>query len=153
MLMAGRVAEKRVKGANSGAISDLESATNVAKAMVMHFCLSSINSNRYFDQSDFFMITEEKKEQLNNEIQSLLDEGYKRAERILSENEYLLKVIAEQLVKQEILTGAYLDKIVRKYKKHRKKICEEEMKKSIPEDTESVDDAKEVEETNKTVTE
>ena len=121
MLMAGRVAEKRIKGANSGAVSDLETASRVAKAMVMNFCLSSINSDRYYDQNDYFLLPEEKKQQLDAEIQRILDEGYSRAEKIISENECLLKTVAEQLVKEEILTGEYLNTIVKKYKKHKAK--------------------------------
>lgn len=129
MLMAGRIAEQRVKGSNSGACSDLESATRVAKTMIMSFGLSQKNSNRCYEQSDYFLIPEEKKKELDDEIQQILDEGYKRAEKIISDNECLLKVIAEQLVKEEILTGEYLDKIVKKYRRHKEKMLKNEEKK------------------------
>ncbi|MBP3254997.1 MAG: hypothetical protein J6M60_00690 [Clostridia bacterium] len=124
MLMAGRVAEQKIKEANSGASSDLETATRIAKAMVMNFGLSSKNSNRCYEQSDYFFLPEEKKKEIDQEVQSILDEGYKRAEMIISEHEPLLKDVAEQLVKGEILTGEYLNVIVKKYKKTQSKMCE-----------------------------
>ena len=128
MLMAGRVAESRIKEQNMGAYSDLKSANDVAKAIIMNFGLSDSphNKNRYYDYEDFYLLSEEKKSEIDNEIQKIIDEGYQRAEKLISENEDLLKEIAEKLLKEEIISGKRLDNIVKyhernKNKKNRKK--------------------------------
>lgn len=123
MLMAGRVAESRIKEQNMGAYSDLKSANDIAKAIIMQFGLSESphNHNRYYDYEDYYLLSEEKKEEIDNEIQQIIDEGYKRAEKLISENEDLLKVIAERLLKEEVISGKRLDNICKYFYRHKRK--------------------------------
>lgn len=117
--LAGRVAEKRIsKVETTGASMDLQNADAVAKAMVMQFGFSENgkNRNRQYSEKDYFLIPEEKKKLIDSEIQDLIDEGRIRAEQIIEENEELLKIIAEKLVVEEILTGEQLQKICEDYK-------------------------------------
>ena len=118
MLMAGRVAESRIKEQNMGAYSDLKSANDVAKAMIMKFGLSesSHNCNRYYDYEDYYLLSEEKKSRIDEEVQQIIDEGYKRAEKLISDNDGLLEVLAEKLLKDEILSGQQLKEICDEYK-------------------------------------
>ena len=119
MLMAGRVAESRIKELNMGAYSDLNAANDVAKAMIMKFGLSERpgNNNRYYDYEDYYLLSEEKKSQIDEEIQEIIDEGYKRAEKLISENEELLKILAERLLDEEVISGRRLESIVKETKK------------------------------------
>lgn len=119
-LLAGRVAERRIIDTNStGASNDLEQVNNYAKAVVMHWGFSNKegNRNRSYDYEDYFLMPESKKELIDKEIQELIDAGMKRAEEIINENEGLLKVIAERLMVDEILTGEELEQICKEYEK------------------------------------
>jgi hypothetical protein len=111
--MAGRVAETRVREKNYGACSDLRSANSIAKQLIMELGLSEEDrlKNRSFDQEDYFIVSEEKKKLIDSEVQKLIDEGYKRAEKIISENEDLLKYLAEILLKEEIISGTRLKQL------------------------------------------
>lgn len=118
--LAGRIAEKKYTGLNSiGASCDLESANDTAKAMVMRwgFTEDSSNFNRQYDFSDYYLMPESKKELINKEIQKIIDEGAKRAEEVIKENEELLRIIAERLYTEEILTGEQLKTICDEYEK------------------------------------
>lgn len=118
MSLGGRIAEKRVINTNStGASNDLEKVNAYAKAVVMRWGFSDKegNKNRSYDYEDYFLMPESKKELIDKEIQELIDAGMKRAEEIISKNEGLLKVIAERLLVEEILTGEELEQICKEY--------------------------------------
>ena len=123
MLMAGRVAESRIKEQNMGAYSDLKSANDVAKAIIMKFGLSDSphNHNRYYDYEDYYLLSEEKKSEIDNEIQQIIDEGYRRAEQLISEHEELLREIAERLLKEEVISGKRLDNICKYFHRNKKR--------------------------------
>lgn len=118
MKLAGRVAEKKYTNLDSaGASSDLEHASMYAKAIVLKWGFSDkdANRNRSYDYEDYYLMPESKKELIDKEIQELIDAGMKRAEEIINENEGLLKVIAERLMVDEILTGEELEQICKEY--------------------------------------
>lgn len=123
MNLAGRVAEKKYTNLDSaGACSDLEHASMYAKAIVMKWGFSNKenNRNRSYEYEDYFLMPESKKELIDQEIQELIDAGMKRAEEIINENEGLLKVIAEKLMVEEILTGEELEQICKEYEEANK---------------------------------
>ena len=124
MLMAGRVGESRfTKEFSTGASSDLEMANNIARALVLSYGLSDndSNKNRCYDMTDFYLMSNEKKKELDEEIQGIINEAYQKAEEIINENAGLLKSIAEKLMKEEILTGEELTKICENYRKGRER--------------------------------
>lgn len=121
--LAGRIAEKKFTNLNStGASNDLAKANDFAKAMIMDWGFSDnpLNINRQYGDTDLFLIPESKKEIIDREIQELIDEGTKRAEAIINENEELLKIIAEKLLSEEILTGEELQAICEDYEQSKK---------------------------------
>lgn len=118
MSLAGRIAEKKFTGLNStGASADLKQANDIAKSMIMEWGFSDTapNLNRQYDLLDYYLMPEDKKKSIDTEIQELIDEGTKRATDIIEENEELLKVIAEKLFVEEILTGEELEAICKEY--------------------------------------
>ena len=120
--MAGRIAEMRITDEYTvGAMGDLSQANQIAKSAILKYGLSDVYRNRYFENEDYLLLSEKKKEIIDEEIQRLIDEGYARAEKIISENEDLLKRIAEKLLKEEILTGQQLEEICTKAEKTVKK--------------------------------
>lgn len=120
--LAGRVAEKKYTNLNSvGASSDLEYASDIAKAMIMSWGFSEKpnNINRQYNFSDYYLMPECKKELIDKEIQELIDEATKRAEDVINENEELLKIVAEKLLVDEVLTGEQLKAICDEYEKNK----------------------------------
>lgn len=116
--LAGRIAEKKFTNLNStGVAGDLIHANDVAKAMVMEwgFSENEHNKNRQYDILDYYLMPEEQKQLINREIQDIIDEGTRRAEEVINENEELLKIIAEKLLVEEILTGEELEAICNEY--------------------------------------
>lgn len=137
MKLAGRVAETRITDAKTtGAYNDLEHANAYAKAIIMKWGFSDKenNKNRSYDYEDLYLMPESKKELIDKEIQELIDAGMKRAEEVISENEGLLKVIAERLMADEILTGEELEQICKEYEEGRKA---EEVKETAEEPKET----------------
>lgn len=123
IFLAGRVAEKKITNAeSSGASSDLEEVSAYAKAIVMSWGLSEKdgNRNRSYCYEDYYLMPESKKELIDKEIQELIDAGLKRAQEIIDANEGLLKVIAERLMVDEILTGEELEQICKEYEASQK---------------------------------
>lgn len=121
--LAGRVAEKRIiETTSTGASNDLEHVNAYAKAIVMKWGFSDKdnNKNRSYTYEDYFLMPESKKELIDKEIQELIDAGMQRAEDIINENEGLLKVIAERLMVDEILTGEELEQICKEYEEANK---------------------------------
>lgn len=146
--LAGRVAEKKYTNIYSaGASCDLEHASMYAKAVVMQWGFSDKenNRNRSYDYEDYFLMPESKKELIDKEIQELIDAGMKRAEEIINENEGLLKVIAERLMVDEILTGEELEQICKEYEKGN---TTEEVEETVEKDNKG-EEVKEIAETPK----
>lgn len=123
ILLAGRIAEKKITTAEStGASNDLMRTNATAKAIVMRwgFSQNACSQNRSYDYKDYFLMPESRKEIIDNEVQDLIDEGTERAQEMIDENEGLLKEIAEKLMVDEILTGEELEQICKEYKESHK---------------------------------
>ena len=119
ILMGGRVAEEIIFGkeqVTSGAASDIEQATKLARAMVTRWGLSEdLGPLSYGDnQQEIFLghsvtqtqsISEETARRIDNEIRRIVDEGYAKARSILEEKTDELHVIAGGLLEYETLTG------------------------------------------------
>lgn len=124
--MAGRIAEKLIsKEDSTGASSDLSIASSIAEGMITTYGFSEVDGSKnrsYVTQEGYiksYLISEKKKQEFGEEIQKILEEGYKRAEKILEENKGLLDFIAEKLFEEEILTGEELERMCREYNKNK----------------------------------
>ena len=60
-------------------------------------------------------MSEETKKRIEDEIQKVIDEGAERAKKIIYDNLELLRIIAERLIVDEILTMKELDEICQGY--------------------------------------
>lgn len=124
--LAGRVAETILHGDGtkrytSGANADLTSATNTARAIITEFgmieeCGENMALLGNYDFSDFSLLSDDNKQQINEQSQKLVNEALKRATDILTENKVLLERIAEELLKNEVLDEKDLDKICEEVK-------------------------------------
>ena len=137
--LAGRVAEilladDHPKRYTSGANSDLQHATNTARAIITEFgMIENFGENMAFlgnyDYSDFSLLSDENKSQINEETKKLIQMAYERAEEILTDNITLLKRIAKELLSNEILDEVDLNRICKEVEEGNvlyKKLMEED---------------------------
>jgi cell division protease FtsH len=118
-MMGGRVAEELVFGkekVTSGAASDIEQATKLARMMVTRWGLSeSLGTVAYGEnQDEVFLgyqvarqqnVSEETSRKIDAEIKRLVEAGYADAQHILEEKRADLETLAKGLLEFETLTG------------------------------------------------
>jgi cell division protease FtsH len=119
IMMGGRVAEELVFGhdkVTSGAASDIEQATKLARMMVTRWGLSdALGTVAYGEnQEEVFLgysvsrqqnISEQTVQKIDAEIKRLVEEGYGEAKTILNERRADLETLAKGLLEYETLSG------------------------------------------------
>ncbi len=119
IMMGGRVAEELVFGkekVTSGAASDIEQATKLARLMVTRWGLSEeLGAVAYGEnQEEVFLgysvarqqnISESTSQKIDNEIRRYVEQGYAEATRILREKRDDLETLARGLIEYETLSG------------------------------------------------
>ncbi len=116
MMLGGRVAETlTIKDESTGAISDLQRATTIARDMVMKYGMSAemgpvflggaheVFLGREFGQQQEF--SDDTASRIDKEVKKILTESYNKAESILKEFMKQLIDIGEVLMRQEKLDG------------------------------------------------
>jgi cell division protease FtsH len=128
MKLGGRVGESKItKKFSTGASADLDQANSCAKEMIMLYGLSENpkSQNRSYVYNYYYLndslMTEKMKKEINKEIQSIIDKGFKKADDIINENLGLLEAIVDELLKKEILTGEELEAICNEYEQSQSK--------------------------------
>ena len=121
MAMGGKVAEELVFGkenVTSGAASDIQQVTKIARAMVTQFGFSDELGNIDYapnEQQGMFQpsnASPETQEKIDAEVRKIVDEGYATAKRILTEKMDDLQNLAQGLLEYETLTGADITKVI-----------------------------------------
>ncbi len=127
IMMGGRVAEEITFGKDnitSGASSDIEQATKLARAMVTQWGFSDqLGQVAYGEnQQEVFLghsvaqqknVSEATAQKIDNEIRRLIDEAYSEAKRILTEQNHEFVALAEGLLEYETLTGDEIKALIR----------------------------------------
>ncbi len=125
-LYGGRIAEEMIFGweeVSTGASNDIERATELARNMVTKWGLSQrLGPLAYSEEEgEVFLgrsvtqhksVAEETSHTIDEEIRSIIDKNYERAEKILKENEDILHAMADALVKYETIDKAQLDDLL-----------------------------------------
>ncbi|MEM7439609.1 MAG: ATP-dependent zinc metalloprotease FtsH [Pseudomonadota bacterium] len=124
MAMGGRVAEELIFGkenVTSGAASDIQQVTRIARAMVTQFgfdeelgYIDYANEQQsylgnYQSSSNHSGITQKL---IDDKVRALVDEGYDTAKRILTERAQDLENLAQGLLEYETLTGSEITKVI-----------------------------------------
>jgi len=126
ILMAGRVAEELTFGEEnitSGASSDIEQATKLARAMVTQWGYSKkLGPVAYGEnQQEVFLghsvarnqsTSEGTAQIIDEEIRRIVEEGYSEAKKILKRNKKGLEAVAQALLEYETLTGDEIARIL-----------------------------------------
>ncbi|KAL8855100.1 MAG: hypothetical protein Q9221_000006 [Calogaya cf. arnoldii] len=113
--MGGKVAEELVYGADnvtSGASSDIQNATSVARHMVTQCGMSELLGNIDL-ASNYDLHSSETKAKIEAEIRRLVEEGRERAIKILNENRKELDIIAKALLEYEVLSLEEVNKVLK----------------------------------------
>jgi len=125
-LFGGRIAEELVFGADAvttGASNDIERATGLARNMVTKWGLSERLGPLSYSEDDgeIFLgrsVTQHKQvsdvtaHAIDEEIRSLIDNNYRRAQQILQDNEDKLNAMAEALIKYETIDESQIKDIM-----------------------------------------
>jgi cell division protease FtsH len=104
--LAGRAAEQVVFGrVTNGAASDLEKATEIARAMVFEWGMSEEVTSRTL-RADNYALSEETKRLRDSEQARLTDEAYAEALRLLEKHRASLDRLTQALLEKETLGRA-----------------------------------------------
>ena len=132
MCFGGRVAEELIfgkenitSGAGGGSGSDINQATKIAKAMVTKYGMSEeLGPMEYGEnEEEIFLgrsvarqqhMSEEMAKKVDLEVRKLIDEGYTKAKKILTEKLEDLHKLAKALLTYETLTGEEIENLINK---------------------------------------
>ena len=121
--LGGHVAEVLIFGEMStGPQNDIERATNLARKMVCEYGMSEKLGPQALGHKEELVFlgreigeqknySEKVAESIDEEVRRLIDEGYARAESILTEHMDKLHKIAEYLIQNETVEGETLERI------------------------------------------
>ncbi len=138
IMMGGRVAEELIFGrekVTSGASSDIEQATRLARMMVTRWGLSEeLGTVSYGENQDEVFLgmsvsrtqnaSEATVQKIDTEIRRFVEEGYKEATRILTEKRADLETLAKGLLEFETLSGDEIQDLLEGKKPNRESVLE-----------------------------
>jgi cell division protease FtsH len=125
-LYGGRIAEELIFGweeVSTGASNDIERATELARNMVTKWGLSQrLGPLAYSEEEgEVFLgrsvtqhksVAEETSHTIDEEIRSIIDRNYERAEKILKENSDILHAMSDALMKYETIDKYQIDDLM-----------------------------------------
>src|SRR5437870_2147970 len=138
IMMGGRVAEELIFGrekVTSGAASDIEQATRLARMMVTRWGLSEeLGTVSYGENQDEVFLgmsvsrtqnaSEATVQKIDKEIKRLVEEGYNEATKILTEKRDDLETLAKGLLEFETLSGDEIIDLLKGKKPNRESVLE-----------------------------
>ena len=128
--MGGRIAEEIIFGhdkVTSGASSDIDMVTKMAKNMVTKYGMSTeLGTIAYGEnEEEVFLgrsvtkqqnMSEETVKKIDSEVKKIVDTGYKRAQQVLTEKIDDLHKLAKALLMYETLSGDEISDLILKNK-------------------------------------
>ncbi|CAM3710946.1 ATP-dependent zinc metalloprotease FtsH [Erysipelothrix urinaevulpis] len=122
--LGGRVAEEIFfDEISTGAYADIQSATKIARAMVMSYGMSNLGPIQYengggesvFLGRDYSSSTNYSGEiafEIDKEVRRIIDEAYENARQLIVDNRELMERIVDGLLEYETLTAEQIQRIV-----------------------------------------
>ncbi len=121
MALGGRAAEEIIFGKiSTGALSDLERITKVAYSMVTVYGMNDkIGNMSFYDskQSEYSFTkpySESTAQTIDDEVRKIINNAYLRTKKMLTEHGPALEIIAQELLKKEILFQQDLERLIGK---------------------------------------
>ncbi|KAL2913563.1 i-AAA protease yme1 [Polyrhizophydium stewartii] len=105
--MGGRVAEELIFGADevtTGASSDLQKATSIAREMIMSYGMSDKVGLQSFSQESFEQASSQTRALVEAEVKALLESSYSRTMSLMRTHKEELHRLAKALVEHETLS-------------------------------------------------
>jgi len=142
ILMGGRIAEEiALNTQTTGASNDIERATEIARKMICEYGMNEKLGPLSFGkkEEEIFLgreisqhrdYSEETAQKIDQEVNNLIDESYKKTHKLISNNLNTLNNLAKALLEKETLNGHEIDEIVGKKKRKRHTTKSTERKKS-----------------------
>jgi cell division protease FtsH len=125
LLYAGRIAEQIACGdVSAGAANDIERASDLARRMICEWGMSDeIGPIRYGESEETLFLGREVTRTrshseatalaIDKEVKLVVEQCFKRAEKLIQKNRDKLEAIAKALLKYETLSGTDVEKIMR----------------------------------------
>ena len=103
--LGGRAAEEMVfNKATTGAYSDFKAASQIIRNMVCNYGMGSNLGQVIYGQSQGdFVYSQKTAERIDQEVQEIMDECYKRTMKLLTDNRDKLDLLAETLLDKETM--------------------------------------------------
>ena len=122
-LLGGRVSEEMfLKEISTGASDDLKRATKIARSMVTEYGMSDLGPIQYEEKAEGVFLGRDYNKsrnfsdkvalEIDEEVRKIIDTCYKKAQKVIKENEKLIKLISKALIQLETLTKEQIDYIV-----------------------------------------
>ena len=120
--LGGRIAEALIlEDITTGASSDIQNATEIARSMVVRYGMSEkLGMINYETDSDEVFIgrdlahtkaySDKTAAEIDEEVRRIIDECYKEAEKILKEHENVLHAVSKLLMEKERITREEFEK-------------------------------------------
>ena len=123
-LLGGRVSEElEFNEVTTGAHNDFEKATKIARAMVTEYGMSDLGPLQLEQQQGSVFLGRDYNKtrnfssqvayEIDQEMRKIIDECYKKTEKILKENRDLVKLIADALLENETITREQIEYLVK----------------------------------------
>jgi cell division protease FtsH len=120
MSLGGRAVEALIVGKiSTGALSDLQHVTRMAYAMVSMYGMNEVIGNISFydpqNENSFSKpFSEETGKMIDDEVRKLVDFAYRRVKQMLTDKTEAVKLIAEELLKREVLFKDDMERLIGK---------------------------------------
>jgi len=122
-LLGGRVSEEHfLHEMSTGASDDFKRATRLARSMVTEYGMSELGPMQYEESGkDVFLGRDYTKNrdfsdqvalEIDTATRKIIDECYQKAKKIITENEGLVSLLSDELMKYETLTKEQIDSLV-----------------------------------------
>ena len=122
-LMGGRIAEDVFIGSvTTGASNDIERATEIARAMVCEYGMSSLGPLTFGKKEEQIFLgreisqhrdySEDTAIKIDNEVRRIVGDQYTRAEKIINENKDSMIRLAEALLEHETLDSVMIRRVM-----------------------------------------
>ena len=124
MILGGRASEElNLNDVTTGAQNDLETATGMARRMVTQFGMSEKLGHLTLGRREGLVFlgrdimeernySEQTARLIDEEVKSIIDEGYAKAKNMLQQNLDKLKLLSNALIEKEVLNGEEVKKLL-----------------------------------------
>ena len=114
--MGGRCAEELIFGKDeitSGASSDINNATYVARNMVLRYGMSTAVGHVAFEANNYEQFSSETRHLIEEEVRRLIEDAHRRAMEVLKTRRVELERLAQALLEYETLSREEIDVVVK----------------------------------------